>query len=107
MNKGNTAVEPVSTPVANWTPVAIPKPLYLTRSVIAPTESHAESMEQLRAAALAADVALRAAHESPEVTPITTPERQAAPSRYATMGVLDAVDLEATDLDEVLRRRRA
>jgi hypothetical protein len=93
-------------PVASWTPVPVPKPMYLTRAVTAPVEAGADAMEQLRAAARASDRALRAAQESPEVTPITIPAPQAAPSRYARMGIVDQLDVAGTDLDEVLRRRR-
>ena len=103
--------EPVRVPVATWTPVPVPKPLYLSRSQApaAPvTSATADPMESLRAAALESDRALREAQESPEVTPIVAPERPAAaPSKWASMGVLDSGDVEGTDLDEVLRRRRA
>ncbi|HEX4058070.1 MAG TPA: hypothetical protein VHX87_07125 [Galbitalea sp.] len=95
-------------PVATWTPVALPKPLYLSRSEAQPVESTVDPIEHLRAAALESDRALREAQESPEVSPITTPERAAASaSKYATMGVLGSTDVAGTDLDEVLRRRRS
>ena len=99
---------PVQTPVATWTPVPVPKPLYLSRSEAPSAPAAANPMESLRAAALESDRALREAQESPEVTPIVAPERPtAAPSRWASMGVLDSGDVEGTNLDEVLRRRRA
>lgn len=98
--------EHVVAPVASWTPVPVPKPMYLTRAVTTPVEAGADPMEQLRAAARESDRALRAAQESPEVTPITIPEPQAAPSKYARMGIVDQLDAAGTDLDEVLRRRR-
>jgi hypothetical protein len=95
-------------PVATWTPVAIPKPLYLSRAEAPAVQPTADPIEHLRAAALESDRALREAQESPEVSPITTPERPAAsPSKYAAMGVLGSADVAGTDLDEVLRRRRA
>jgi hypothetical protein len=94
-------------PVASWTPVPIPKPIYLSRSE-APAAAEVDHLEQLRAAALESDRALREAQESPEVTPISQPERPAASdSRFARMGIVGAADVGTPDLDEVLRRRRA
>ncbi|HEX4444140.1 MAG TPA: hypothetical protein VHZ81_11260 [Galbitalea sp.] len=95
-------------PVTTWTPVAVPKPLYLSRAEAPAVRSTVDPHEQLRAAALESDRALREAQESPEVSPIVAPERPAAPpSKYAAMGVLGSADVTGTDLDEVLRRRRA
>jgi hypothetical protein len=94
-------------PVATWTPVAVPKPLYLSRSEAEPIPSVVDPREQLRLAALESDRALREAQESPEVTPITQPERPAAAaSRFATMGIVGAADAARPDLDAALRRRR-
>jgi hypothetical protein len=87
--------------ITSWTPVAIPKPVYLSRSE-APTAPALDVVAQLRAAALESDRALREAQDSPEVTPIT----QVADSRFASMGIVDAPDVVTPDLDEVLRRRR-
>ena len=57
-------------------------------------ESTVDHMEALRAAALESDRALREAQESPEVSPITTPERAAASaSKYATMGIVGSTDV--------------
>jgi hypothetical protein len=95
-------------PVATWTPVALPKPMYLTRSEAEPVESSVSPLESLRAAALESDRALREAQESPEVSPITKPERAAAAaSAFASMGIVNRSDVTGPDLDEVLRRRRA
>lgn len=93
-------------PVSSWTPVPVPKPMYLTRTS-AESAPAADPLEQLRAAALESDRALREAQESLEVTPITVPAPEATPSRYASMGIVNRTDVEGTDLDEVLRRRRA
>lgn len=94
-------------PVATWTPVAMPKPLYLSRSE-APAAPSVDHLERLRAAALESGRALREAQEAPEITPISKPEMPAAaPSKYAAMGVVSKSDVTGTDLDEVLRRRRA
>jgi len=94
-------------PVATWTPVALPKPLYLSRSEAQQLPSVVDPREQLRLAALESDRALREAQESSEVTPITQPERPAAAaSRFATMGIVGAEDAARPDLDAALRRRR-
>jgi hypothetical protein len=94
-------------PVATWTPVAVPKPLYLSRSEAAPVASIVDPVEVLRAAALASDRALRDAQEAPEVSPITKPAPPAPASPWAGMGIIDAVEVAGPDLDEALRRRRA
>jgi ABC-type multidrug transport system fused ATPase/permease subunit len=95
-------------PVATWTPVPLPKPLYLSRSEATPAESVTDPLESLRAAALESDRRLREAQESPEVSPIARPSEPAvAPSRFAAMGVIDRSQANAPDLDAALRRRRA
>jgi hypothetical protein len=94
-------------PVASWTPVPVPKPMYLSRSEAAPIESTTNPLESLRAAALESDRALREAQESPEVSPITKPERAAAQSPFREMGIVGKSDVTGPDLDEALRRRRA
>lgn len=93
---------------ATWTPVPVPKPMYLSRSEAPAIETTVDHLEHLRTAALESDRALREAQESPEVSPITQPERPvAAPSKYAAMGLVESADVASTDLDEVLRRRRS
>jgi hypothetical protein len=95
-------------PVARWTPVPVPKPLYLSRPEASPVESSVSPLESLRAAALESDRALREAQESPEVSPITQPERpEIAASAFASMGIVNRSDVTGPDLDEALRRRRA
>jgi hypothetical protein len=95
-------------PVAHWTPVPVPKPLYLSRSEAPFVESSVSPLESLRAAALDSDRALREAQESPEVSPITVPERPAAAaSAFASMGIVNKADVTGPDLDEALRRRRS
>ena len=92
-----------------WTPVEIPKPLYLSRPVAdKPVVDAAAALSDLRAAAAAADAALRAAHAEPEIACIeSAPAAPAAPpSRFAAMGIVDATTSNTPDLDEVLRRRR-
>lgn len=99
-----------STPVAqaaatereHWTPVPVPKPLYLSRPVQQPAAT-ADALAELQAAAAAAEHALRVAHAEPEVAPMPA----AAHSRFASMGVVDPTSVEHTDLDAVLQRRRS
>ena len=108
-----------------WTPVPLPKPLYLSRpAVVADTRwlSSAQSARieasrpvpeydhaaDLRAAAAEAEHALRAAQTAPGVARIERPAAaSAAPSRFARMGVIDTKDAAPADLDDILRRRRA
>lgn len=107
-----------------WTPVPIPKPLYIERGEAprVPVTPPVNAEELLRAAHEEAQRALAAAHAEPEVVPFrrrdeaasavpaesapAAPERPAA-SRFASMGVLGDVDSAMPDLDEVLRRRRS
>lgn len=102
---------------SGWTPVPVPPPLYLHKpqaQPIIPAVQPGELVAQLRAAALAAAEALRAAHAEPEVWPIrpvqAPVQAPAAPSRWAAMGRLavgsGGQDAATPDLDEVLRRRR-
>jgi hypothetical protein len=107
---------------SGWTPVPVPPPLYLSRPEAQPVQPAMDLAAGLRAAALASERAVRAAHEAPEVVPFRpqrpaaparTPEpvelptrRPAAPSRWAVMGRVEGTDAAAPDLDEVLRRRR-
>ena len=99
-------VAPAARVQATWTPVPVPKPLYLSRPI--PERSLVASLEaaaELRQAAADAERRLREAHDSPEVTPIRPVA--AAPSRFARMGFIEQQPETHTDLDAVLRRRRA
>ena len=108
--------EPVQleeTPVraATWTPQPVPRALHLSRGSIAQTAmASVEAANQLRKAAAEAEVARRAAALAEEanraVTPIARPAA-AAPSRFASMGIVGDTEPGMTDLDAVLRRRRA
>jgi hypothetical protein len=95
----------------SWTPMPLPKPLYLSRSEVAPVAQQtapADTAAQLREAAAQAEQALRAAQE--QATPISrpAPEPVAAPTnRFASMGIVDVDESSTPNLDEVLRRRRA
>lgn len=84
-------VEPVET---KWTPVPLPKPLYLSRPVVDHVVIEAEiAGAGLREAAAEADARLRAAQAAiPVIEPVEIPE---TPRKLATL-----------DIDEVLRRRR-
>lgn len=100
---------------SGWTPVPVPKPLYLSRPrVDRALEASLDAAAALRDAAAAAERRLREAQESPEVTPIVRPAAAstptpvaAPPSRFARMGYLEGIESGATDLDAVLQRRRA
>ncbi|CAN5289588.1 hypothetical protein BH11ACT2_BH11ACT2_21470 [soil metagenome] len=102
-----TDVAPAQT---TWTPVPVPKPIYLSRDVVAaPAVTPAAVAAELGRASREAELALRAAQAAPEVTqirqaPVAPP---AAPSRFASMGRLSDNDLGSTNIDEVLERRRA
>ncbi|TFB74277.1 hypothetical protein E3O21_15960 [Cryobacterium flavum] len=109
--------EPVQleeTPVAaaTWTPQPLPRALHLSRGSIAQTAmASVEAANQLRKAAAEAEVARRAAALAEEanraVTPLVRPEPAAVPSRFASMGIVGETEPGMTDLDAVLRRRRA
>jgi hypothetical protein len=98
-----------------WTPIPLPKPVYLSRAVIqAAAIDTAAAVAELQAAAAESDFALRA--RPPAVRPVGTQSetgpifvaREPEPrSRFAAMGLVEAPPTAATDLDEVLRRRRA
>ncbi len=81
-------------PIAEWTPVAMPKPLYLSRTVREPVEV-ADPSAALTAAAAQAEEALRSAPRPPAI-----------PSRFAAMGRVDAAGDALPDLDAALARRR-
>jgi hypothetical protein len=93
----------------SWTPVSVPKPLYLSRPQQARSvETALDAAAELREVVAESERRLREAHESPEVTPIIRLAAPAkAPSRFARMGYLDEVESQTTDLDAVLQRRRA
>jgi hypothetical protein len=114
-----------------WTPVEMPKPLYLSRDVAErPAFDQRTAVAGLQDAAAQSDRALRSTQspaaaevaEAPTVAPMApaaarsaTPAAVARPAmpagaqtanRFAAMGIVDA-DIAATpNLDEVLRRRR-
>lgn len=96
---------------AGWTPVPIPKPLYLSRTQAPAMRFDAgATAAELATAAAEAERVLREAQEASEVTPIrqrpveATPA--AAPSRFASMGILEETADARPDLDEVFARRR-
>ncbi|WP_374946773.1 hypothetical protein [Agreia sp.] len=115
-------IEPVA--ASEWTPIPLPKPLYAARvpapglSTALPSVAREVSLEieaDLRRAASDAENALRAAASAgPAVAPIelplapvAEPASPRAPSRFASMGIVDTADRSGIDLDEVLARRRA
>ncbi len=101
----------VATVRQTWTPVAIPKPLYMTRP--APERALVNSLDaaaELRQAAADAERRLREAFAASEVTPIraavATTTAASGTGRFARMGFVDAQSTTRTDIDAVLRRRR-
>lgn len=106
-----------------WTPHPLPRPLHLSRGSIAQTAmASVEAAVEMRRAAAEAEIAARAARLAPEVTPISRPaaaraaQRPAASTdapaepvdaRFASMGIVGETGPGMTDLDAVLRRRRA
>ena len=87
---------PVAPRQSSWTPVPVPKPMYLSRTVMEKVVVQADvAVAELRAASLAAEAALRTAEESlPQLRPRVDEVEE--PRRLAKL-----------DIDEVLRRRRA
>ncbi|CAN5210693.1 hypothetical protein BH09ACT3_BH09ACT3_06920 [soil metagenome] len=87
-----------------WTPVPVPKPLYLSRPQIArATEASLRAAAELRQAAADAERAVRDAQRAPEVTRLRP---VASSSRLAGMGIVEESHSDL-DLDAMLRRRRA
>lgn len=84
-----------------WTPVEMPKPLYLSHPSEPAVMASRPGLDEALAAAVAeSEQNLRAAQSAPEVAPLRS-------SRFATMGRLDPTLTRDTDLDEVLKRRRS
>jgi hypothetical protein len=92
---------------STWTPVQVPKPLYLSRPAVdRAVAASLEAAAELRQAAADAERRLRDAQREAEVTPIRAAVKT-ADSRFARMGIVDSQPQAHTDLDAVLRRRRA
>jgi hypothetical protein len=97
----------------SWTPVPVPKPLYLSRPAVArAVDASLQAAAELRQAAADAERKLREAQDAPEVRPLrrAVPSPAAAasqPSRFAGMGIVDPGETGTPDLDAALARRRA
>jgi hypothetical protein len=92
---------------STWTPVQVPKPLYLSRPAVdRAVAASLEAAAELRQAAADAERRLRDAQRDAEITPIRAATKT-ADSRFASMGIVDSQPNARTDLDAVLRRRRA
>jgi hypothetical protein len=89
----------------DWTPVPVPKPLYLSRGTAAPTPAVDPAFE-LEVAAAAAERALCDVEQPPAIAPVVQPAA-ASSSRFASMGIVDAASAPAPDIDAALARRRA
>lgn len=106
-------LEQTPAPPPTWTPQPLPRPLYLSRGSIAQTAmASVAAAAELRKALAEAELTRRAAQLAPDVTPITRPAARVeaqpdAQSRFAAMGIVGETEPGMTDLDAVLRRRRA
>lgn len=103
---------PLPVPVAGaqqqWTPVAVPKPLYLDRpDVVAPAVAAAVELERKRAAAAAELIrAAAAAEEALRTVQASAPPLRAGERTFASMGIIDDDATQAPDLDAMIARRR-
>lgn len=88
---------------APWTPVPLPKPLYLSRTR-APAAPAVDPAFELELAAASAERRLRDAEQPPAVVPARP---AASNSPFANMGIVDATPTSTPDIDAVLARRRA
>lgn len=105
---------PTQAAAPSWTPRPLPKPAHLERgSVAASAMASIDAAAELRRVAARAAIieraaALDAAAAAKTVTPIARPTTvPAAPSRFASMGMVGETTPGMSDLDAVLRRRRA
>lgn len=86
----------------SWTPVPLPKPLYMSKPKIPAVAFDSSSITaSLADAAAESERVLREALAQSAVTPIRSA------SRFAGMGIVPEQDASRPDLNEVLRRRRA
>jgi len=88
---------------AQWTPVPVPKPMYLSRSVVEAAAAVEDPSFELKLAAVAAERALRNVER--EATPLRAAAASSSP--FASMGIVDDSTTSTPDLDAVLARRRA
>ncbi|MEP6480849.1 MAG: hypothetical protein ABJA94_02450 [Rhodoglobus sp.] len=88
----------------DWTPVPIPRPMYLSRAA-APAAPFADPRVELELAAAAAEQALRDIEQPPAIAPALAPAA-ASTSRFASMGIVDAVSSPGPDIDAALANRR-
>jgi hypothetical protein len=86
-----------------WTPVPVPKPIYLSRSTVDTAAVVEDPTSELTLAAATAERALRNAEQ--EATPLRVVAASSSP--FASMGIVDDATTAAPDLDAVLARRRA
>jgi hypothetical protein len=84
-----------------WTPVPLPKPLYMSKPVVVPPVMADPREDERKAAAVDAGevTPIAAAMDAGEVT------SPAAPSKFAAMGHVDLAGAAAPDLEAAIRRR--
>jgi hypothetical protein len=94
---------------APWTPVAVPQPLYLSRPPVQRAAPIVDAERIMREAVARDEEAQRRARPAATVTPMRSdpPAAARAGNPFAAMGIVSPGDTEATDIDEVLRRRRS
>jgi len=99
---------PAAVRQASWTPVPLPKPLYMSKpQADRALEASLEAAAELRQAAADAQRKQREAEQQPNVSPIRPAAVPASvPSRFASMGIIEPTETSKTDLDAVLARRR-
>lgn len=91
-----------------WTPVPVPKPVYLSRTTApASQQSSADLAESLRRAAREAAESLREAEQVPSIQPAADQAERPAVTGFAAMGIVDVTPTATPDIDAVLARRRA
>jgi hypothetical protein len=72
----------------------------------ADVEAAAEALSSHDQSTLAERFGLRASEPAPSSSPAASAAPASAPSRWASMGLLDAEEYERPDVDAALRRRR-
>ena len=86
-----------------WTPVSVPKPLYLSRATIMMAAEKQDPAHELALAAASAERALRGVQQPPHIAAPAAREQ----AGFAAMGIVETDRPAAPDLDAALARRRA
>jgi len=102
---------------STWTPQPLPRPMHLSRGSVAQTAmASVDAAAELRRVAQEAEIDRRASQITASAAPAArslpvpahvAPTPPAAASRFASMGIVGETEPGMTDLDAVLRLRRA